>query len=307
MPEFAVADAILSLKAEQVGQREARFLQVKKLRGSDFRSGQHAYRLSASGLRLFTRFADLADSEEYSLGRIRVSSGIPALDDMLVDGYWPGASTLIAGPSGSGKTLMGLHFVVNGARQGQPGVIASLQENPTQLERILRGFGWSLTEPNVNTMYRSPVDIYIDEWVHDLLETVGRTGAQRVLIDSLADLRLSAGEEIRFREFIYSLVQRFSRQGVSVMMTLEIPELFGANRLSDSAVSHLSDNVVILSYVREHDITGRSIAVIKTRATTHDPAVRRFTIGAEGIVLDEPVSTDNSAASIGKPADAALR
>jgi len=236
-----------------------------------------------------------------------VSSGIPALDDMLAEGYWPGASTLIAGPSGSGKTLMGLHFVVNGARQGQPGVIASLQENPTQLERILRGFGWSLTEPNVEVMYRSPVDIYIDEWAHDLLETVADTGAQRVLIDSLADLRMSAGDEIRFREFIYSLVQRFSRQSVSVMMTFEMPQLYSPDRLSDTAVSHLSDNVVILSYVREHDITARSIAVIKTRATSHDPAVRRFTIGSAGIVLDEAASTDNSAVGIGEPADATVR
>ena len=307
MAEFAVADAILALTAEQIGQREARFLQVKKLRGSGFRSGQHAYRLTASGLRLFPRLADLPINEEYSLGRIRVSSGIPALDDMLAEGYWPGASTLIAGPSGSGKTLMGLHFVVNGARQGQPGVIASLQENPTQLGRILQGFGWSLTEPNVKVMYRSPVDIYIDEWAHDLLETVADTGAQRVLIDSLADLRMSAGDEIRFREFIYSLVQRFSRQGVSVLMTFEIPQLYSPDRMSDTAVSHLSDNVVILSYVREHDITARSIAVIKTRATTHDPAVRRFTIGSAGIVLDQPDSTDNSAVGIGEPADATSR
>jgi len=118
---------------------------------------------------------------------------------------------------------------------------------------------------------------------------------------------MSAGDEIRFREFIYSLVQRFSRQGVSVMMTFEIPQLFGADQLSDTAVSHLSDNVVMLSYVREHDITGRSIAVIKTRATTHDPAVRKFTIGAQGILLDEPASIGNSAVSVGKPADATLR
>jgi circadian clock protein KaiC len=91
------------------------------------------------------------------------------------------------------------------------------------------------------------------------------------------------------------------------MMTFEIPQLYSPDRLSDSAVSHLSDNVVILSYVREHDITARSIAVIKTRATTHDPAVRRFTIGSEGILLDEPASTGNSAVGIGEPADATLR
>ncbi len=289
MAEFAVTDAVLDLTSERIGQREARFLQVKKLRGSGFRSGRHAYRLTASGLRLFPRLADTPIDQEYTLGEVRLSSGIPALDEMLAEGYWPGASTLIAGPSGSGKTIMGLHFVMHGARQGEPGVIASLQENPTQFQRVLAGFGWSLTEPNVEVMYRSPIDIYIDEWVYDLLETVDRIGARRVLIDSLADLRMSAGDEIRFREFVYSLVQRFSRQGVSVMMTLEIPDLFGTGRLSDAAVSPLSDNVVMLSYLRERDTLSRTMAVIKTRASRHDPAVRKFVIGPQGIVLDEPL------------------
>ena len=75
-------------------------------------------------------------------------------------------------------------------------------------------------------MYRSPVDIYIDEWVYDLLETVERTGARRVLIDSLTDLQFASPDEIRFREYMYSLVQRLSRQGVSVFMTSELPDLF---------------------------------------------------------------------------------
>ena len=293
MAEFAVADAILSLTSEQIGQREARFLQVKKLRGSAFRSGQHAYRPTASGLHLFPRLADAPIDEDYTLNGTRLSSGITALDQMLADGYWPGASTLIAGPSGSGKTLMGLHFVMNGATQGQPGVIATLQENPTQLQRVLAGFGWSLREPNVEVMYRSPVDIYIDEWVYDLMDTVERTKARRVLIDSLADLRISAGDEIRFHEFVYSIVQRFSRQGVSVLMTSETPRLFGADRISDFAVSPLADNVVMLSYLRERDTISRTIAVMKTRASRHDPTVRTFVIGSQGIVLDElPPATE---------------
>jgi len=287
MAEFAVADAILSLTSERVGQREARFFLVKKLRGSAFRSGQHAYRLSASGLHLFPRLADAPIEQDYQLGETRLSSGISALDQMLADGYWPGASTLIAGPSGSGKTLMGLHFVMNGARQGQPGVIAALQENPTQLQRVLAGFGWSLREQNVEVMYRSPVDIYIDEWVYELMHTVERTKARRVLIDSLGDLRISAGDEIRFHEFTYSIVQRFSQQGVSVLMTSEIPNLFGSERISDSEVSTLADNVVMLGYQRERDTIGRTMAVIKTRASRHDPTVRKFVIGPEGIVLDE--------------------
>ncbi len=285
LPEFAVADAILSLSIESIGQREIRFLKVMKLRGSGFRSGQHAYRLSSSGLHLFPRLADVRIEEEYRLGDVRVSSGIPALDDLMALGYWPGASTLIAGPSGSGKTLMGLHFIFHGARQGQPGVIASLQENRTQLERIAAGFGWSVDEPGIEVMYRSPVDIYIDEWAHELMQAVERTGARRVLVDSLADLRFAAADETRFREFVYSLVQRFSRLGVSILMTFEVQELFGSERISDSAVSHLSDNVILLSYVKEQDSINRVMAVIKSRASRHEPGIRHFLIGADGITL----------------------
>jgi circadian clock protein KaiC len=285
LAEFAVADAILSLGTQRAGQREIRFLQIRKLRGSGFLSGQHAYRLGSDGLHLFPRLADIRIDEAYELGGTRMSSGIPALDELLAHGYWPGAATLVAGPTGSGKTLMGLHFIFHGARHGEPGVIASLQENKTQLQRIAEGFGWSVTDPNVEVMYRSPVDIYIDEWVHGLLEVVQRTGARRVLVDSLADLRLAAPDETRFREFVYSMVQRFSRQGVSILMTFEIPDLFHPQRLSDAAVSHLSDNVVLLNYIQRPHSIARAISVIKSRASYHEPDVREFIIGPSGIVL----------------------
>jgi circadian clock protein KaiC len=288
LAEFAVADAIVDLAAERAGQREIRFLTVRKLRGSGYRSGQHTYRLSRSGLHLFPRLADLPIEADYELGGVRASSGIPALDDLLGSGYWPGASTLIIGPSGSGKTLMGLHFIFNGARQGEPGVIASLQENRTQLQRIAAGFGWSLSEPHVETMYRSPVDIYIDEWVYELIQVVERAGARRVLVDSLADLRLAAIDETRFREFIYSLVQRFSQQGVSIIMTLESRDLYRLEHLPDSATSHLSDNVVLLSYIQQENSIDRAMMVIKSRASHHDAAVRPFTIGPQGIALAGP-------------------
>jgi circadian clock protein KaiC len=294
LAEFAVADAILSLTTQRAGQREIRFLQIRKLRGSGFLSGQHAYRLGSDGLHLFPRLADLRIDEAYELGGTRMSSGIPALDELLAHGYWPGAATLVAGPTGSGKTLMGLHFIFHGARHGEPGVIASLQENRTQLQRIAQGFGWSVTDPNVEVMYRSPVDIYIDEWVHGLLEVVQRTGARRVLVDSLADLRLAAPDETRFREFVYSMVQRFSRQGVSILMTFEIPDLFHPQRLSDAAVSHLSDNVVLLNYIQERHSIKRAISVIKSRASYHEPDVRQFVIGPEGIVLADGPATEPS-------------
>jgi circadian clock protein KaiC len=135
-------------------------------------------------------------------------------------------------------------------------------------------------------MYRSPVDIHIDEWAYDLLQVVKRARARRVLIDSVSDLRAAAPDATRFREFCYSLVQRFARQGVSILMTFEIADLFHTERLSDDAVSPISDNVILLSYLRDEDLIKRTISVIKTRASQHDPAIRRFLIGRDGIALE---------------------
>jgi circadian clock protein KaiC len=286
-PEFAVADAIVSLSSARIGHRELRMLQVLKLRGSGFLSGKHAYRLSERGIEVFPRLADPVDPSAYMLPGQRISSGIAALDAMLTDGYWPGAATLVAGPSGSGKTLMGLHFVFSGARRGEPGVIATLQENPIQLERVAQGFGWSLGEDGVELLYRSPVDLLIDQWVYELLATIERTRARRVLIDSLGDLAFAAGDEVRYREYLYSLVQRFSRHGVSLMMSLELSDLFQTQRLSEQGVSHVSDNVVLLQYRPLQARVKRTLTVLKTRASLHEPQIREFTITSEGITLGD--------------------
>ena len=249
-PEFAVADGIISLATERASERTLRLIQVTKLRGSDFRSGRHAYRLSEDGITVFPRLADPIRDDDYRLGEERISSGIAPLDPMLAEGYAPGSSTLVAGPSGAGKTLMGLHFIFSGAANGEPGVIATLQENPIQLQRVARGFGWSLDDERVAVMYRSPNDVYIDEWVYELLELIETTGATRVMIDSLSDLQYATPDPVRFREFIYSLTQRLSRAGISPIMTSEIPDLFHVGRLAEYGISHLSDNVILLQYLR---------------------------------------------------------
>jgi circadian clock protein KaiC len=293
-PEFAVADAIVLLSSQRTAEREVRFLQVLKLRGSGFLSGRHAYRLSADGLELFPRLADPVDTNDYGSSPARISSGVAPLDVMLADGYIAGASTLVAGPSGSGKTLLCLHFLMAGARAGQPGLIATMQENPIQLERTLNGYNWTLKEPGIEMLYRTPVDLYLDQWVYDLLATIERTGAQRVMIDSLGDLRATAGDELRFREYMYSLLQRCAHKGVSVMMTQEVPELFGVTRLSEYGISHLSDNVVLLQFLLGDSQVRRAITVIKTRSSGHDSLIRQFDITSDGFVLGEHFSPSPS-------------
>ncbi|HUE97381.1 MAG TPA: ATPase domain-containing protein [Longimicrobiaceae bacterium] len=293
-PEFAVADGIISLASERADGRDNRSLQVMKLRGSGFLNGKHGYRLSADGIDVFPRLADPVDQASYTQEEERISSGIALLDQALDAGIWPGAATLIAGPPGSGKTLLGLHFIFKGAEMGEPGLIAGLQENPTQLERIVNGFGWSLDRDDVHLMYRSPVDIYLDEWVYELLAMVEEHGIRRVLIDSMGDMRAAASDEVRFREFVYSLFQRFARARVSVFMTQEVAELFGVTRLSEFGISHLSDNVVLLQFLRGESRIKRALTVMKTRASGHDPRILEFTITPTGIELGDEFAADQS-------------
>jgi circadian clock protein KaiC len=142
-------------------------------------------------------------------------------------------------------------------------------------------------------MYRSPNDVYIDEWVYELLELIETTSATRVLIDSLSDLQYAAPDPVRFREFIYSLIQRLSRAGISPIMTSEIPDLFHVDRLAEYGISHLSDNVILLQYRRAHSRLQRTVTILKSRASAHDPEIREFEITPAGIVLREPIADDH--------------
>lgn len=300
-PEFAIADAIIALGTERAAERSFRALEVLKLRGGDFASGRHAYRLSGDGITVFPRFADPSDLSDYDLSEVGVPTGVRALDDMLHDGYRQGASTFLAGPTGIGKTTMGLHFAFEAARRGETAVLATFQEDLAELGRIARQFGWTLPDDRVALMYRSPVDLYVDQWVHELLAIISATGATRVLIDSIAALRSASPDRTRFMEYLYSLLRRCARQGVSLMMTYEVSELSGLTRLDEDGLSHLVDNVVLLQYQGLHAGPGpgpaddgsphtvfRTLAVLKTRAASHDNRVRRFRITPAGITLDEP-------------------
>ena len=288
-PEFAIADAAIVLATEENGQRESRALRVLKLRGSGFRSGAHAYRIGADGVEVFPRLSDVDDTW-YELGRQRASSGVPALDQLLGDGYWPGSSTLVIGPSGCGKTAMGLQFIFGGARAGEPGVFASLQENRVQLERMIHGFGLNPDEPGAVVLCDSPNDIYVDQWFYRLLDTLESVHARRVVIDSLGDLAAACPDDKRFREFIYSLLNHCSRAGISAIVTFESPELYGHTRLSERGVSHLSDNVILLQYVRKDTTLSRALTVLKTRASDHLPQTHEYEITHDGISIGKPIN-----------------
>lgn len=286
--EFAVADGILSLDIRRIGAREMRVLEVLKLRGSGYQSGEHSYRISEAGFHVFPRLADSLNESTYELSGTHTATGIGALDQLLGEsGYWAGSVTLIAGPTGIGKTLMGLHFIFQGARAGEPGILATFQENESQIARVAASFGWSVEDPKVHILHRGVVEMNIDEWVYELLDLVEETGAKRIVIDSVVDLMAAAADQVRFREWMFSLTQRCTRAGISLMMTIEVPDLFDLRRVSDEGISPIADNVVLLQYVQDGSDLLRALTVLKTRAMHHRPVVHRYDITEQGFVLGD--------------------
>src|SRR4029078_523869 len=166
-----------------------------------------------------------------------------------------------------------------------------------QLARIAASFGWTLDDPCISVLSRSPVDLYIGEWSHGLLDLIDTVGASRVVIDSLGDILLASPDQLRFRELIHSLVQRCTRRRGRLLFTYEVTELFGARRLSDTSISNLSDNVVMLQYHRTGTEVRRSLTVLKTRGSAHTPEVREFHISADRLTLGDPVDAERESAS----------
>ena len=294
-PEFAIADGIVELVLQKVGVKDVRYLRVVKERGSQFRNGEHAFKIDRSGLVVFQRLVTPSDAVSYELVHKRDKTGVAVFDEMVADGFWQGASTIVFGPPGSGKTLLGLHFIFKGIEMGHKGLIATMEENPTQLHRIVSGFGWDMQKAVDDGMlelyYVSPVDIYIDEFVSTVSEMAFRSGAQRVMIDSLSDLVSSEPDVRRFRDFIYSLVQTMSTKGISTYMTHEMNNLFATSVTTEFGISHMSDNIVLIHYLRQQSEIKRAISIVKTRASMHDPRIRQFEITSEGFKIGD-VFTD---------------
>jgi circadian clock protein KaiC len=291
LPEAAIADAIVALDVKQAEERELRVVQVLKLRGGAYKTGEHMYRITANGLDAFPRLAEAQLGEGYNLSETRAGTGIGAVDELLGGGgYWGGAATLVAGPTGIGKTLMGLHFLYRGGQAGETGIMATFQENKTQLSRIVKSFGWSIDDPKVHILSRGVVDLNIDEWVYELMTLIEKTGARRVVIDSLLDVAAGSHDGIRFREWMYSMTQRLTRAGVSLILIVEVPDLFQLYRISEYGISHLADNVILLQYVQEGPELVRALTILKTRAMRHQPTVHRYEITNDGFVLGDVIS-----------------
>lgn len=288
-PEFAVADGIVELTREQQGSTDVRRLRVVKLRGSCFRGGYHIFKITAAGLEVFPRLVTPPIAIGYAPAAERLRSGIVGLDEMIEQGWLRGTATLVAGPSGAGKTMLGLHFLREGVRNGEAGLLVGFQENPTQLVRIMRSIGWDpaeLVAPGMlDVLYTSPVEMPIDTVVWEIFARARAHRVRRVVIDSISDIESNARDPIRSRDYLYAITQHFALENVTCMYTLATggSSDFGQPRLQE--VLNLCDNMLLVELELGVDLE-RRIRIIKSRGSAHDGKSHRLQISAQGIRVE---------------------
>ena len=288
-PIFAIADGIIRLHNHPQGLHYQRYIDVLKLRGENYFTGLHPFNISGTGLTVYPRIKSLEISGEVEFTTQKVSTGVAELDNMLEGGLPRGSATMVAGGAGTGKTLLGMHFITAGVAQGEPGVIVTFQENPQQLRRIAHSFGWDLVameeEGLLVHLYSSSVEIQPDIHAAKIQEIVENIGAKRVMLDSLKDIEIATPDKVRFKDYIYALVNKFKLQGVTTLLTNEIPEMFGPFQLSEYGVSFVVDNVILLRYLELSGRMGRAINIMKVRGSEHSKEIRYFEINNDGIQI----------------------
>jgi circadian clock protein KaiC len=288
---FTVADGIVWLYQAVDRNSVVRKVRVQKMRGQAQIPGLHTMRITEDGLRLFPRILkpELASPNHRPLEQ-RLTTGVPALDEMTGGGIPRGYAVLVAGPSGSGKTILSNQFILAGAANGEPGVIAVFEKRPNDyLATNARAAALDtfISEKKVEVLYIRPLDLSIDETLTALREAVVRIGAKRAVIDSLSGLELALAPTFRedFRESLYRMVGALTEMGVTVMSTVEMPDRYTSLEFSPHGIAFLNDAIIIQRYLEIDGALSRALSVIKVRGSGHSKDLCEYTINSDGQII----------------------
>jgi len=151
--------------------------------------------------------------------------------------------------------------------------------------------GRMIHDDQVTIVYLRPLDLSVDETLYELRETIARTKAQRVAIDSLSgfEMAVSPGFREDFRESLYRLVGVLTGLGVTVMMTIEIEDGYTELRLGPRQNAFLTDALILQRYVELDGTLKRVMTVVKVRGSDHSNDLRFYEVGSRGLTVGDPV------------------
>lgn len=151
----------------------------------------------------------------------RMSTGVPGCDEILGGGLIAGRCYLIGGDAGAGKTSFSLQWLLDGARCSERCMYINLCEPAADMQLNVVRFGWHLDQIDIVDL--SPVGLDVADTAGEyhifppsevenvpvwksICDAVQQKRPQRLMIDSVTQLRYRATDEYQFRKNILGLV-----------------------------------------------------------------------------------------------------
>ncbi|MBD3239000.1 MAG: AAA family ATPase [Chitinivibrionales bacterium] len=170
----------------------------------------------------------------------RQASGAPGLDQVLYGGFAPNQMCLIQGYSGTGKTTLCLQFLLEGARRGQRSLYISTSETLEETREIAHSHNWSLdgvelrhhpvtgsdepVRPGPSQTMLHPAEVELPHIIESLITDIGTAAPERVVIDSLSEIRLLAREDAWYQRQLMALKRFFQACRCTVLLTDTVVE-----------------------------------------------------------------------------------
>jgi circadian clock protein KaiC len=227
--------------------------------------------------------------------RPRARLGIPGLDEILHGGLIPSRLYLIDGNPGAGKTTLALHFLREGVSAGERSLYVTLSETAAELTAGASSHGWSLQgielveliadESEFDgdsqlTMFH-PSEIDLTETTRKVLAAIERVNPQRLVFDSLSELRLLAQSSLRYRRQILAFKQFLVGRDCTVLMLDD-----RTSEATDMQLQSIAHGVISLDYkAPAYGRARRELQVLKFRGSDFNSGFHDFVVRKGGLTV----------------------
>jgi circadian clock protein KaiC len=228
----------------------------------------------------------------------KTPTGISGLDQITGGGLPRGRVTLVAGSAGAGKTLLGMNFLVAGAREyGEPGVLMTFEESADKVASNVRSLGFDLDELQRNGMLvvlafrvdpseiTAAGDFDFEPIFAILADAIEQVGAKRVVLDTIEVIFGAFGDDMIVRSELIRLVRWLDDRGITAVLTGERGSRGGDSLTRHGIEEYVTDCVIVLDHRVTSEISTRRLRVVKYRGSAHGTNEYPFLISARGFTV----------------------